>query len=440
VTGHNGWLCLGGQEIWNSARLQAYIDNGCAGGRYVRACDSCGPEMAVALEQEGGDYVSPEADPAPWYAATEPYSADFTGFLPLTVDGLGPGPITRETTQRASGRGAFFGPEIQAAPAVVVTGVLVAKTGCAAAYGLRWLTMALRGSCGSDCDGDDLTFLDCCPTWAEGGDPVEEIEPHLRTLKGVRLTSSPTVTDRFGASCRCHDTAPILQVTFTLSAAEPCVFRPPVPVAEDVLFDVENPSPCVTWFPTKPGVPCPGDDTCADPGDCIADPACPPPAPPPAAPPPRNPCICTPFTTVQACAEIPTVTIPEWAEGVPIITLKAGSQDLRQVRGVFIPNPLNQPLEDLDPCNACGEFTLSRIPAGSEFVMDGTSHTVTINCPGRAPTDATPLMGSVNGRLPFAFPEIACGGIAYALCVTADGDRTAADASVSVEIAVRECG
>lgn len=440
MTGSNGWLCLGGQEIWNQSRLAAYVDNGCAsGGRFIKACESCGPEMAVALEEPDGVYSTPAADPAPWYSATEPDSGDFIGFLPLSVDGLGPGQITRESTGKASGRGSFFGPEVQASPAVVVTGVLLGKTACSVAYGLRWLTLALRGSCGSDCDGDDLTFLDCCPIWT--ADPVADIEPHLRALKGVRLTSSPTITGRYGTACSCHDAAPILQVTFTLSATEPCVYRPPLEVVTDVPFDLDNPSACVVWYPVGDGEACPANvDPCADPGDCLVDPACPPPVAPPAPPAPTNPCICTPLATVQACTTIPTATIPEWAEGEAVITVKAGSADLRQIKMVFIPNPLNQPVDDLDPCNACGEVTLSRIPAGAEFVMDGTSRTVTINCPGREPTDATPLLGSVGGRLPFSYPEIACGGIAYSLCVTADATTTAADASVSAAIAVKECG
>lgn len=438
MTGHPGWVCLGGQEIWNQARLDAYVSNGCvAGGPRIKACGSCGPEMAVALEDPNGAYTTPAADPAPWYSVTEPDSADFVGFMPLQITELGPGQITRESTPRASGRGAFFGPEVQAASSVVVTGVLLGKTPCAVAYGFRWLTAALRGACGGDCDGDDLTFLDCCPTWTE--DPVADIEPHLRTLKGVQLVASPTITDRFGTSCSCHDSAPILQVTFTLSGS-PCVFRPPADVSTDVPFDLDDPSACVVWYPVGPDEACPADvDECAAPEDCIVDPACPPPPAPPAAPVPTNPCICTPLATVRSCATIPTATIPEWAEGVPVITVKAGSADLRQIRVLFIPNPLGQPVEDLDPCNACGEVTLSRIPAGAEFVMDGTTQSVTINCPGRGPTDATPLLGSVGGRLPFSFPEIACGGIAYTLCVTADATTTAADASVSAAIAVREC-
>lgn len=441
MTGHPGWLCLGGAEIVNQARVSTYAQSLGCGGATISSCDSCGPEMAVALEDPNGVYTDPVTDAAPWYSATEPESADFAGFYELSVTGLQPGNIVRTLTDRASGRGSFLGPETWDAPQVVVTGLLLGKTPCAVAYGYRWLRTALRGSaCSDGCDGDDLTFLDCCPTWAPDGDPVTELDPHVRMLKGVKVVSSPQITARFGDSCACHESASMMQVTFTLAATEPCVFREPVEVVSGVTFDLENPEPCVTWIPIGDGEACPAlEDPCAPAPDCIVDPACPPPPAPPAAPLPVNPCICTPLQQVKACAIIPTGAIPEWAEGVPIIRINSGSQDLRQIQMTFIPNPFNQPVSELDPCNACGQVTLSRIPANSQFVMDGTTQTVTIVCPGSGPTDASALLGSTGGSLPFRFPEIDCGGIAYALCVTADAITAAADATISAEIAVREC-
>lgn len=438
MTGHPGWLCLGGAEIVNQARVSTYAQSLGCGGATINSCDSCGPEMAVALEDPNGVYTDPVTDEAPWYSATEPESADFAGFYELNITGLQPGDISRTSTPRATGRGSFMGPEVQANAQVVVTGLLLGKTPCAVAYGYRWLRMVLRGAaCGDGCEGEDLQFLDCCPTWTD--EPLEDIEPRLRTLKGVKLIGSPTITAQYGDSCACHETASMLQVTFTL-AGGPCVFRPPVEVVTDVPFDLENPEPCVVWVPIGEGDDCPADDDpCAGPGDCLVDPSCPPPPAPPSAPVPQNPCICTPLQRVRACADIPTGAIPEFAEGVPIIRINSGSAALRQVNMTFIPNPFNQPVEDLDPCNACGEVTLSQIPANSQFVMDGTTQTVTIVCPGSGPTDATALLGSTSGRLPFRFPEIDCGGMAYALCVTADAITAAADATISAEIAVREC-
>ena len=386
MTGHPGWLCLGGAEIVNQERVSTYAQAMNCSGATIQNCDSCGPQMAVALEDPNGVYTDPVTDEAPWYSVTEPESADFAGFYALNITGLQPGDISRTSTARATGRGAFLGPETQANAQVVVTGLLLGKTPCAVAYGYRWLRMTLRGSaCSDGCTGEDLSFLDCCPTWDD--DPVEDIEPHLRTLKGVQLLSSPQITGQFGDSCACHESAGMLQVTFTL-AGGPCVFRPPVEVVTDVPFDLENPEPCVTWVPIGEGDACPAsDDPCAPPPDCIVDPSCPPPPAPPSAPVPQNPCICTALQLVKACADIPTGTIPEFAEGVPIIRINSGSAALRQVNMTFIPNPFNQPVEDLDPCNACGEVTLSRIPPNSQFVMDGTTRTVTIICPGSGPTE-----------------------------------------------------
>lgn len=439
MTGHSGWLCLGGAEIANQARAFAYAQSGECPSWSVKACDSCGPEMAVALEDTDGVYTTPAADPAPWFDATEPQSGDFYGLYVLSVDNLGPGRITRDVTARASGYGSFLGPEVFNSPTVIVTGVLMGKTACAVDFGMRWLGTVLRGpACADGCTGEDLTFLNCCPTWT--ADPVADIEPHLRTLKGVKLTASPVITDLIGDSCSCHpDSADMVQVQFALTASEPCVFRPPVESVTDVPFDIANPSECERWNFIGEGDVCPADNDCSAPADCIADPNCPAPPAPPVAPTPRNPCICEPGRTVQACATIDSSLIPAYAEGVPIITIKSGSKDLRQVRMTFIANPFNQPIEDLDPCTACGEVTLSRIPAGSEFVMDGTDESVTILCPGSGPTDATPLLGSTGGQLPFRFPQLQCGGMSYVLCVTADSVTTAADASISASIAVKEC-
>jgi hypothetical protein len=447
MTGHPGWLCLGGVEIVNQDRAATYAANGWApSGWELSGCDTCGPDFALALEENNGQYSNPGSDVAPWFSTTEPNSFDFGGLYVTSVDGLGPGVSTRSLTSRATGRGSFIGPEIQAAPEIVVTGLLFGRTSCAVAYGFRWLTMALKGSaCANGCDGDDLTFLDCCPGLCDDAPGfvsyADCLDPHIRTLKGVQLIASPRVTTEYGDSCSCcTNSASLMQVTFTLAASQPCVYRDPVAVSTDVLFDLEDISPCVIWTLIDSDDDClANNDPCAAPADCLADPFCPPPLAPPTAPAPSNPCICLPLQTVRSCTTIDPIDIPEWAEGDLIITIKAGSADLRQLSMTFIPNPLGQPVDDLDPCTACGEVTLSRIPAGASFVMDGTTRTVTIDCPGSGPTDAGSLLGSAGGQLPFRFPEIACGGTPYVLCVTADATSVAADASVSAAIAVREC-
>lgn len=442
--GHSGYACFCGIELWNQERVSTYAANGWKpAGMSVAACTTCGPELALGLG-EPAMYANPGTDKAPWFAASEPESFDFGGLYIMSVEGLGAGDFSRSSTARANGEGDLFGPPVQASPKIVVTGLLMARTCCGAQYGYRWLRNVLRGACGSDCDGCDLTFLECCPDWCEDAPEFVSyedcLEPYLRTLKGVSLISGPTITDRFGSTCGCGcascDGGKLLQVTFTLSATQPCVFREPVVIETGVMFDPQPVEPCPTWVLA-------GDDTdcsaCPDPADCLADPNCTPAPKPPSIPQATNPCVCAPLSRTRACIDMPFGTIPDFAEGVPIITVNSGSQELRQLSMSFNLNPLGLDPDDLDPCDACGEVTLSHIPADSTFTMDGTTRTVTITCPGADPVDATPLLGQGGGRLPFRFPEIACGGASYTMCVIADADSIAPDATVGLAIAIKEC-
>lgn len=438
----DAWLCLGGVEIVNQQRTTTYAQNGWRPPRFVvEDCGGCGPEIAYALGEPNGEYSNPGSDQAPWFSASEPESLDFGGLLALDITGLEPGQLTRSSTTRGSGVGSFLSRPQQEGATVTVTGVLLGRTCCSVWYGYRWLRNVLRGSCDSDCTGDDLTFLDCCPEWCEDGPEFTSYEacmaPYVRMLKGVSLSQSPSITGRYGEACGCGG-AQAMTVTFQLSATEACVYREPVEVASGVTFDLDSPIDCPVWVPTPAGVVCVEEPGCVPAADCVVDPLCPVPAPPPTPPVAINPCVCEPLGKVQACITIEPDLIPEFAEAVPIIEVAAGSSELRQVNVRFTLNPLGLPPDQLDPCLACGEVTLSRVPPNAVFRMDGQNRTVTIECPGSAVTDAGPLLGSAGGRLPFTFPEIDCSS-RYTMCVTADSDTTAADATVSLSLAVREC-
>lgn len=445
---YNGWACLGGVELWNQDRAYTYAANGWKNPRLnVKACGGCGPDFALALAESNGRYSNPGSDRAPWWSASEPDSFDFGGLLVLSVDGLGPGEFTRSTTPRASGRGSFFGPGVQGAPVITVEGILLARTCCALDYGLRWLTNVLHGSCDADCEGDDLTFLDCCPGLCEDSPSFESypecLEPHIRTLKGVTVTGSPRIIERIGNGCRCGcgacDGASTWRIRFELTAGQPCVYREPQMVESGVVFTPDPAGDCEEWVLLAPGEVCPEDLNCPVPDDCLVDVACPAPPAPPTPPAVTNSCICDPHTTARACIDIPANTIPEYTTAVPVIQVSSGSNEIRQLSMQFIANPLGLSADQLDPCTACGEVTLSRIPAYSTFTMDGRNRTVTVECPGSAVTDATPLLGQGDGRLPFRFPEVACGGIPYVLCATVDAATVAPDASIAVSIVAMEC-
>lgn len=451
---YTGWLCYGGMEIVNNCRVGVYAGNGWKPSHAtVKGCGCCGDpdDMAKALGQPGGKYNSPGTDKAPWFSTTEPESGDFGGLLVTSVTDLGPGQFTRTTTPRANGRGSFLGSGQQPGAVIVVRGYLIGKTCCAADYGFRWLSQVLRSACGDDCDGADLTFLDCCPPLCDDSPDFVSYEdclaPYLRTLKGVAVTSSPRIIDRLGNSCGdcgCGG-CPIMQVEFTLSSTEPCVFRDPVLVESGVIFEPGLPeSPCPEWVVVADGATC-TTDPCDETEDCLSA-ICATPTSPPKPPAVLNPCVCDPMTTAQVCINIPGNLLPEYAEAVPVVTVHSGSAPLHQVRIRFWVNPLSLPVSELDPCDACGEVTIAGIPMDSTFTMDGTMNSVTVTCPGTGEQDATPLLGSAGGRLPFRFPEIPCGGVAYTACVEAEYGTAVeregllfVPASVDLSLVIREC-
>lgn len=438
-----GWMCLGGMEIVNNDRTAAYAQHGWKSSARVevRDCDACGEDMPKALGAPGGVYSNPSTDKAPWWSLTEPESGDFGGLLVTSVDGLESGEFSRETTPRASGRGSFVGPGVQASPTIVVRGLLLGKTCCSVDYGYRWLKNVLRSECSDGCLGEDLTFLDCCPQLCEDSSEFttyeECLSPYLRTLKNVSLLQSPRIVNRYGTGCGCCSGCALMEIEFRLSAGQPCVFREPVLIQEGVRFNPLTESPCPEWIPVAPEDVC-SDEDCPPASDCLGD-FCEPIVKPPTPPAAINPCVCDPMTTIRACINFTGDMIPEFAEGVPIIEINSGSTEMRQVRMRFMVNPLGIDVDELDPCDACGEVTLAGIPPQSTFRMDGTTGTVTIQCPGSPETDATPLLGSTGGRLPFRFPEIPCGGVGYTMCVETEAVTVSSIATVGLSIAVREC-
>lgn len=155
-----GYLCLGGRQIVNDCRtLQRVADGSGPPGIVCRECDPCCGDLSAGLGYPNG-YNPVDL---PWWDGSQD-AADFAGILIENIEGLEPGAFTRPVAE-TSGIGAVIGAGRQAAPNIVVTGLLMAATCCAQEYGLRWLRRALKTSCapGMGCAGEDLLFLSCEP-------------------------------------------------------------------------------------------------------------------------------------------------------------------------------------------------------------------------------------------------------------------------------------
>lgn len=112
---------------------------------------------------------------------------------------------------------------------------------------------------------------------------------------------------------------------------------------------------------------------------------------------------------------IPAGNVALWAGTVPTITFATKTEDIRQMRVRFFPNPFSRDPEQLDPMDYCGEFLLSYLPSNSTLTVSGMVERATAQVAGAAPVAADHLLYGTGGT-PMTWPELSC-GIAYVMTV-----------------------
>lgn len=228
----DSYATLGCTEVWNHARLDAYVAAGIKPRRMSILPCGC-PTLGEAL---GETYTTPEVDGAPWYDADVPESAGFAGLLVLSITGLDDSPVTRSVRQ-GIGNGGIIGRPRYGPRYITVRGLLIASTCCAAQYGMAWLVQAAQGcggaGCGSGaCGGDTMEVLTCCPDSREDdeceGEGQEPLPPDpsgddlRRCLKQAAVIDGPRVVDEHGSGCgQCGFSCATPEVEFTIAAGEP---------------------------------------------------------------------------------------------------------------------------------------------------------------------------------------------------------------------------
>jgi hypothetical protein len=471
------YLRMGDTEIANSARLAAYLESV---GSPLDSVTACGCETFDAILVGDEPYTNPAEDDAPWYDPDVPESGDFAGLMVLSVDGLDDHPVTRTVTRSAAGSAAL-GPARVQPRTITVTAVLLGVTCCAVNYGLRWLAQAL--DCGDGCGGDCLTLYNCCP--AEFEEPEVFAADHRRTLRRVALAEGPRVIGRTGTGCTgrggCSTGADILTVEFVLTAATPWMWTDPVPVLEAAV-PTDDGSECIVWCvhrnPLDPydpvcmvlGDSCPpgavsveltdaacGDvvwpdrdeldlpcdkacrlAACPDLDSMCNDPGCNTPSPP--APPPPQTCFCTALAVNSEWYELDLTSWPRWFGAAPVITVRAGSKDLRRVT-VTVYERLSEhegmtceEVAEMERCSPLAVFNVAYVPAGGALTLDGQVGRASVECGGVC--ESSPDAYGRDGG-PLAFPLLDCDR--YCVEVSADALYTPADdATVTIALSGRE--
>lgn len=445
-----------GNELWNSARLKAYVDNGVAPTRFNVKCSGC-DGLEHILPCENGDfelpangYQLPELDPAPWYDPNVPESANFAGLL--VTSATMSSPYARSSSANI-GSGTTLGRLRKTGRTITIHGYLIGKTCCSTQYGLRWLTTALGDpECSdNDCGGCDFDFLDCCPQIGDGPDdcltmsdgsifvrpnPDDEYaraSDFFKRMYGVGVVSGPDVISCRGSNCGCG-CGQILEVEFVLQTSQAylnsqgteVLAKTTAPVAE-----CDTTSVCsITWIKIADGEECPADDACDELDDCLEDPNCPLPALPPA-PADTTPtdCGCESFSSVRTCSGASGKK--EWGSATLDIVVEAGSKALRNLKIQIWQNPLGLDCSDterFEDCGACSTLIISYVPAGGVLVFSGSRRKIEVTCNGRTRDATRSVFGGTGGT--FEWPDLVCQGICA--CVTWDCVNTASDATVEI--------
>ncbi|MYR64408.1 hypothetical protein GTY54_52090 [Streptomyces sp. SID625] len=430
------YMSYGDVEVVNHSRLNVYLDTV---GSPLTEWAGCGCPTFTAATLEQLPYTTPgdPSSPAPWYDEDVPESTEFAGVMVLQVDGLDDYPVQRTVTGGISGGGAI-GPARALPRTITVTALVLGSTCCGVDYGLHWLGEVLQGCGSGGCDGDCLTLYNCCP--GEALDPAAFNEKHRRTLRRVSLVDGPKVTARAGNGCQsgeCQTGADILTVEWVMTAAVPWLWTDPLPVLE-VTPPMDLDGSCVQWCLLPPGQ-CPGGcgfAACPDPTAACADPRCTPSSPPlPKAP--ANTCFCLPLAAERACYEMDLTGRPNWSSDVPIVTLRAGSSDLRNIT-VEIYEHGDETLTceenaDVNRCSPANYFHVTFVPAGGAVTIDGQTGRALVECGGVC--ESSPDVYGRDGE-PITFNALTCSK--YCVCLSSDLEAPPAfDSMVTLSVSGR---
>lgn len=438
------FAAVGQQEAWNTARLAAYLANvgsPFSTGAEICRCASLTPAI---LGETFPAYRTPVLDPAPWYDADVTESGEYLGFLPLSITGIDDNPRSRAVTN-AVGGGGVFGPTRALPRTMTVTGLIIGTSCCGAEYGLNYLSEVLSGCVDSLCDGGCFEMYNCCP---EGVTltPAQFNAAHRRTFRRTALVSGPTVIKRDGtgqcASGGCGAGGDIITVEFVLVAATPWAWTDVTDLLS-VPFPDTGSSPCIDWCLRDPVTntgdcdaseclfgDCSMTDTCPDPNNPV-------PSPPQPTIPPAS--FCVSLGSERDCYDIDLSTRPQWGTDVPVITLYAGSSELRNIRVLLFEKPVGTTLTcdqiaDNNRCTPHSEFVVTYLQAGGTIVIDGQTGRSVTDCHGVCRTSVT-VYGDQEGG-PVRINEMTCA--MFCLCIESDpAYPPAADATFTFGVSGR---
>jgi hypothetical protein len=402
---YDGYLQLGGVEIFNRARAAAYLRTFLPGKVDV----VCGDEdLAEALGHS--IYESPATDGAPWYTGRRPAAARFLGIFPGKIEGAEDSTRTVDVTE-LSGDGAIMTAPRYGSKEMRYVGTAFALDEEAMEEGMAWVRDALAGDGCSDrdlgCTGHEAKMFTALP--------VDQIAAHnlSRTFHRVEATEAPKVAKK-------HPVKGFVmwQVEFTLTAGIPWGFSSLAPVAT-LPMDVGSYN-----FQDPAGENCSAAANAYD--DFIADPFY-----TSISRPPRPPVILPPNildinSWRRRAVVIPPAQTKRWGRTVPVVQV-ATENAVQFLRLRFY-------RDGATGCDFDGEFLISYIPATAVLTLDGIRREATLRLSDGRVVPAGHLLFGSDGA-PFLWPTLGC---QQNYTMTADLMPGQPGAVVILETAVRD--
>lgn len=370
-------------EISNGARTTQYLRLGLGGLGFQVGPAGGGCDCSIQWRDLGCDtqeecFVSPAADPAPWYDPDIRASGEFLGLLIPDMRSWFDGFAGRNVTQRLSGLGgASIGPMHQDARGLSAAATLCASTQAGVEYGRRWLQQVLSGLC-DPCQLSIAELRSSCPP-CDGSDDEEGrwLVYEVGLTEGAKIAVTPPAG---GGPIGCQQ---IMPISLTLTAGNPFLYKQPVVCIEDSL----NPEACTDdcldfchWFHDAP-----------PPVQCVVDP-------------PR----------IGTLAAVLTITAGHGLSDLSISILSDCGSAANQALAVLnVPN----------------------LPAGSVLVIDSALETVTYTGPDGVTIDGVGFIALPFGQ---AMPWLAVGNCNEGRCISAQLARICeSDCTARIEIATQ---